>query len=29
VPGGIVVVIAHGGGISPLYFHLSKASVAH
>lgn len=25
---GTVVVIAHGGGISSLYFHLSKASVA-
>jgi murein DD-endopeptidase MepM/ murein hydrolase activator NlpD len=26
--GGTIVVIAHGGGISSLYFHLSKASVA-
>jgi murein DD-endopeptidase MepM/ murein hydrolase activator NlpD len=25
---GTIVVIAHGGGISSLYFHLSKASVA-
>jgi len=25
---GTVVVVAHGGGISSLYFHLSKASVA-